>query len=63
MKSRRVCLDIPYRLRLAQDIQEYILSMPKTTKRPMVTEQSLRPIVGIEDRKEQLRRFWPLVWP
>lgn len=34
-------------LRLAPEIQKYILSMPKTAHRPPVTERALRPITSL----------------
>ncbi len=44
-------------LRLAPEIQEQILYMPDATRRPLVTERILRPIVTITDHQEQLREF------
>jgi hypothetical protein len=42
---------------LAPEIQEQILHMPDATRRPLVTERILRPIVTIADHKDQLREF------
>lgn len=44
-------------LRLAPEIQEQILYMPDVTRRPLVTERILRPIVTIADHQDQLREF------
>ena len=44
-------------LRLAPEIQEQILYMPDDTRRPLVTERILRPIVTIADHQDQLREF------
>lgn len=41
-------------LRLAPKIQEHILSMPDSVRRPAVTERALRPIARLEDPKAQL---------
>ena len=44
-------------LRLAPEIQERILSMSRTTRRPIVTERMLHPIRATTDHQEQLREF------
>lgn len=44
-------------LNLASEIQKHILSMPETTKKPVVTERALRPIVKLVDPAEQLAAF------
>jgi DNA-binding transcriptional MocR family regulator len=44
-------------LNLAPKIQEYILSMPKTARRPVVTERSLRPIALVENQRQQIEVF------
>ncbi len=44
-------------LRLSPEIQEQILYMPDATRRPLVTERILRPIVTIADHHDQLREF------
>jgi hypothetical protein len=41
-------------LNLAPDIREYILSMPETVRRAVVTERALRPIKLLEGQGEQL---------
>lgn len=46
---------------LAPKIQEYVLSMPETAYRPVVTERSLRPITVIDDRRQQIEEFDELV--
>ena len=48
-------------LRLAPEIQEHVLSMPDMVRRPAITERRLRPIVQIEERKEQLAAFSELL--
>lgn len=44
-------------LNLAPDIQKHILSMPETTKKPVVTERALRPIIKLGNPAEQLAAF------
>jgi hypothetical protein len=44
-------------LRLAPEIQEQILSLPDTVRRPRVTERTLRPIESTTDHHDQLREF------
>jgi len=44
-------------LNLPSDIQKYILSMPETIRKPVVTERSLRPIIKLGDPAEQLAAF------
>jgi len=41
-------------LRLAPEVREYILSMPKTARRPAVTERVLRPLLQIESHDKQV---------
>jgi len=48
-------------LNLAPDIQEHILTMPKTSCRPAISEHSLRPIVRAENPQEQLTTFQQLI--
>ena len=48
-------------LRLPSEIQEVILSLPKTDRRPTITERALRPIVLLEDSRKQLEAFGQLV--
>ena len=48
-------------LRLPSEIQEVILSLPKTDRRPAITERALRPIVLLEDSRKQLEAFGQLV--
>ncbi len=44
-------------LRLAPEIQQHVLSMPETIRRPAISEHALRPIAQIEDAKEQRGAF------
>lgn len=44
-------------LRLAQEIQEHVLSLPDMVRRPAITERALRPIAQLDDAAEQLARF------
>ncbi|OGP58757.1 MAG: hypothetical protein A2V67_18020 [Deltaproteobacteria bacterium RBG_13_61_14] len=48
-------------LRLAPEIQEYILAIPETTGRSALSERLLRPITRIDDHREQLRAFHGLI--
>ena len=48
-------------LRLAPEIREKILSMPKAVHRPSVTERVLRPIATITDYNDQIREFHKLL--
>ena len=48
-------------LRLCSEIHEAILSLPKTSRRSVITERSLRPIVLLEDSRKQLEAFRKLV--
>lgn len=55
--SRARVTQIMSLLRLSPDIRNYILLMPRVTKRPVVTERSLRPIVKIFDTRKQIEAF------
>jgi ParB-like chromosome segregation protein Spo0J len=44
-------------VRLAPEIREHILGMPKTVGRPAISERALRPIVRVENHKKPLERF------
>ena len=48
-------------LRLAPEIQEYVITLPDTVGRPPNTERTLRPIAQIEDVKDQLATFQGLL--
>ncbi|MBU0596430.1 hypothetical protein KJ567_07090, partial [Candidatus Bipolaricaulota bacterium] len=48
-------------LRLAPEIQEHLLSLPKMTRRSVITERALRPITLLENRKAQHDLFRELV--
>jgi len=56
----RVC-QVMCLLRLAPEIQQYILSMPETTRRSVITERSLRPLAHLEDVTDQKARFQKLI--
>ncbi|MGB9605736.1 MAG: hypothetical protein ACP5U2_17910 [Bryobacteraceae bacterium] len=47
-------------LRLAPEIQEYILSMSDAVRRPAITERTLRPIAQMEHRADQKAKFQEL---
>jgi hypothetical protein len=44
-------------LRLAPEIQEWILTMPEVVGRPAISERALRPIAGLESLADQKARF------
>lgn len=48
-------------VRLAPDIQEYVLSLPETVRRPIITERALRPIALLETATDQKTRFQELI--
>lgn len=49
-------------LRLAPEIQQYILAMPPTTtKRAEVTENKLRSLIGVQDHRLQVKKFHNLL--
>lgn len=48
-------------LRLAPEIQQSILSMPDTVRRPIITERALRPIAQTADLDDQRLRFQELI--
>ena len=48
-------------LRLSPEIQRHILALPKISGNPPISERSLRPIAGIEDRGQQLTEFLQLI--
>ena len=50
-------------LRLAPEIREKILSMPKAVGRSCVTERVLRPITALTDHRDQLQEFQKLLEP
>ena len=55
--SRARVTQIMGMLRLAPEVQEWILAMPKVVSRPAITERSLRPIALLEDHERQLVGF------
>ena len=44
-------------LRLAPEIQQHILSMPKTVGRATISERALRSITMLDDEHQQLQAF------
>jgi len=48
-------------LRLAPEIQQYVLSMPSAVRRSQVSERVLRPFETITDYRDQLREFHKLM--
>ncbi len=48
-------------LRLAPEIQQYILSMPDAARRPAITERALRPITQLDSSAEQKAKSQELV--
>jgi hypothetical protein len=52
---------VMYHIRLAPEIQEYILAMPETTCRSVLSVRSLRPIIQLEDHRKQVGAFKKLV--
>lgn len=44
-------------LRLSPKIQEHILSLPETVRRPTITERALRPITMFDEEHQQLQAF------
>jgi len=48
-------------LRLAPEIQEHILAMPETVRRPVISERALRPISQIENAGKQVDEFQRLL--
>ena len=59
--SRARVTQIMSLLRLAPEIQDYILSLPKTARRPAITERSLRPITQVESLTGQKDKFHELI--
>jgi len=48
-------------LRLAPEIHELVLSMPRTIRRPALTELALRPVARLRDRDAQLAAFESII--
>jgi hypothetical protein len=48
-------------LRLAPEIQEQVLSLPDTVRRPAINERALRPIAQLESVADQRTRFQALM--
>ena len=47
--------------RLAPEIQQHVLAMPETIRRPTISERALRPIAQLEDITDQKARFQELI--
>jgi len=58
--SRARVTQIMKLLALAPEIQNYILSLPETSRRPAITERSLRHITRLENHVEQKKVFLAL---
>ena len=56
----RVC-QVMCMLRLAPEIQQHILAMPETIRRPVITERVLRPVAQLPDIADQNARFQKLI--
>ena len=52
---------IMYLLKLAPEIQEHLLNLPKCAHRSAIIDRALWPITQIKDHKEQLEMFNGLV--
>jgi hypothetical protein len=59
--SRARVTQIMSLLRLSPEIQNHILTMPKSSHRPDISERSLRHITQIEDFREQKDAFSALL--
>jgi len=59
--SRARVTQIMSLLRLAPEIQDYILNLPKSSRRPTITDRFLRPISGIKDDRRQIEKFQELL--
>ena len=44
-------------LRLAPEIRQHILAMPRTAGRPAISERALRSVTKLDDERHQLRAF------
>jgi len=59
--SRVRVTQVMWLLRLAPEIQERVLAMPETIRRPTISERALRPIAQMEQSGAQLQAFAQLV--
>ena len=59
--SRVRITQVMWLLRLAPEIQERVLAMPETIRRPPISERVLRPIAHLEDVTDQKVRFQQLI--
>jgi len=50
-------------LRLAPEIQERILNMPKSANPPRISERALRPIASMHDSRRQVKAFGDILGP
>ena len=48
-------------LRLAPEIQQYVLSLPDMVRRPAITERALRPIAQLDNLSDQKAKFEELI--
>jgi len=46
---------------LSPEIQERVLAMPETLRRPVISERALRPIAHLENVTDQKARFQELI--
>jgi len=59
--SRVRVTQVMWLLRLAPEIQERVLAMSETIRRPAISERALRPIAHIQDVTDQKARFQQLI--
>jgi len=59
--SRVRVTQVMWLLRLAPEIQERILAMPETIRRPAISERALRPIARLENITDQKTLFQELI--
>src|SRR3989338_6437794 len=59
--SRVRVTQVMWMLRLAPEIQERVLAMPETIRRPAISERALRPIARLQDVTDQKARFQELI--
>jgi hypothetical protein len=58
--SRVRVTQVMWLLRLAPEIQRYVLVVPEKLRRPAISERALRPIAHLQDVTEQKARFQEL---
>ena len=59
--SRVRVTQVMWLVRLAPEIQQHVLAMPETIRRPAISERALRPIAQLEDATDQKTRFQELI--